>query len=174
MARVDTGNRQAYAQFADPLIETLNAARRTEDCQRMIVAFNLTTPEEQPAPLLQGLTRTDSDAFQGLAQQAGLPLLEARRGEKVVKAQFHAPSLPATLTAGLGRNDGCRAHLRPAPQWGVSPRFRGVPGDVGTDFGRAAATIASALGHGHETLPARLPVSQCADRRAKTRQCLAG
>lgn len=104
---IDRFNRQQYQEQLAPLGQFLDQA----GAGRVVFGLNLTTPEEQTRPVVQGSDRERTLRFLELAGQAGLETYSAEEGAAQVDSQLRRPSgalakLAANALMDVGGSQG--------------------------------------------------------------------
>jgi len=103
LALIDAYNQKRYAEFA-PQLATLIDKSRGESVKRVVLSMNLTIPEAQSAPAIQGEQRAESKKLHQLAQQVGMPVLTPKESRKLVLSNLSSKSnslLEKLLTEGM-------------------------------------------------------------------------
>ncbi|MEO0592448.1 MAG: patatin-like phospholipase family protein [Myxococcota bacterium] len=82
---VDEFNAARYREMLPGLLPLLKGVR-DEGQERVTLAFNLTTPDEQTAPIVQGRTRRQTLAMHQLAETHGFDVLAPAKAQQVMDA----------------------------------------------------------------------------------------
>lgn len=84
---IDAYNKQRYTEFAPQLGALLQKAQ-DEGCGRAILGFKLTTPSAQPALVVQGQTRDQSEHLRGLASGVGIHTMSAKDAAAYIRGTY--------------------------------------------------------------------------------------
>lgn len=145
LPRIAEYNRERYGQFAPQMAELVQQAR-TEGVGRVVLALNLTTPEGQAAPGVQGETAQASARLARLAERVGMPHLSPPETRQLVQGNLKAtggdgPLQRAAVELLLDRDNTFDL------SWFRDPTFRPQAGEArgipDLLLGVAAATVAS-------------------------------
>jgi len=114
---IDEMNRESYRNFGANLGKFVEALE-SENFNRAVIALNLTSQAEQPLPLVQGRSRSESQDLTRLAEECQFPVLDSQQAARVVESHFQSPGLkgkllPLLLDAALD-GKGERDFLRPS------------------------------------------------------------
>lgn len=138
---IDRFNRQQYQEQLASLSQFIEQA----GAGRVVFGLNLTTPEEQSKPVVQGTDRRRTSQFLEVARQAGLETYSAEEGAAVVDSQLRRPSgaLAKLATNALVDVGGSQGQLQLSGlRLGATYRVRSRPA-VG--YEEVLATAASAM-----------------------------
>lgn len=89
LAQVDAYNRQRYQAMAPQFAEFLQKAE-DHGCERAVIGFNPAGIAEQPAPVVQGRTRAESESLRALAATVGFQSMKASSGAKLIRRLYPA------------------------------------------------------------------------------------
>ncbi len=141
---VDAVNRDMLQKDL-PGVKRLVEKLSTQGYQRLVLGLNLSTPAEQPAPIIQGLTREDSEILVAQASAVGLTVMEPESAQTIVtsnlpKGGFFSKmvSYPANLLL-----DGSGDDNRFTPSLLGSSKYRASRAEVNRLADVLGATVAS-------------------------------
>lgn len=142
---IDAYNRKRYAAFTPQLAQLVQDARG-EGVERVVLSMNLTVPEEQSAPALQGEDRAATEHLYALSKRVGMPALSPDESAALV-----ASNLPSergsVITEGLveaflDHDNTFDFSLHHPPRYNIPKAEAGGFGDVA--LGVVAAKMSAA------------------------------
>ncbi len=89
LAAIDAHNKKNFARFAPQMASTVQTLA-SEGYQRAVLAFDLADEVKQPAPIVQGRSRAETNKLLKTAEAEGLPHMSAKDGAKILDSSLKA------------------------------------------------------------------------------------
>ena len=97
---IDAHNRELYGKFMPKMDEYLQNMK-AHGAERVVMAFNLATEQQQPLPALQG--SHEEFSLKGIihAQELGMPVMSKEKGDALINRSLRPPSVLTNVLGGF-------------------------------------------------------------------------